>query len=274
MIILGNPVPISVFLGNIEKMSHMHLTYRQPGDGSDGTCDCIGLIIGSIRRSGGSWTGIHGSNYAARYETDGLIDIETVNDLYVGMVVYKFTTDQKDLPARYKKNGSMYNGDMNDYYHVGVVMSVNPLQIYHMTTPTVKIDKSLGKWRRGGRLKKVTGYFGEPIKDSDGGAVIVAELYKMRVTTQSGPLNMRKKATTSSEIVDRIPNGTIIPIFDDSSDMYLTEYKNKKGYVSKAYLTAVTEGDNSSKTVGIFIELPENVASIVLEAMKNAKLKV
>lgn len=32
--------------------------------GDDGFCDCIGLIIGAVERSGGTWTGIHGGEHA------------------------------------------------------------------------------------------------------------------------------------------------------------------------------------------------------------------
>ena len=60
---------------------------REPGDGSDGYCDCIGLIIGAIRRMGLKWTGIHGSNWAARKEVEKLEKINSVNDLSVGDLV-------------------------------------------------------------------------------------------------------------------------------------------------------------------------------------------
>ena len=49
------------------------------------------------------------------------------------------------MPGRYKGDK-----DQNDYFHVGVVLSVYPLRIRHMTTPTVKIDTKLGAWTHHG----------------------------------------------------------------------------------------------------------------------------
>lgn len=32
------------------------------GDGSDGTCDCVGLGIGALRRGGVNYKSLHGTN--------------------------------------------------------------------------------------------------------------------------------------------------------------------------------------------------------------------
>ena len=58
------------FLRGVSAIQAEGPTYHAGGDGSDGTCDCIGLIIGAIRRAGGRWTGTHGSNYAARFAVE------------------------------------------------------------------------------------------------------------------------------------------------------------------------------------------------------------
>lgn len=260
---MGNPVPLDTFLEKMKVIYNSHPAYHQPGDGSGGVCDCIGLIIGSIRRSGGSWTGIHGSNYAARWEIDDPIEIKSVSDLFVGMAVFKYNTDPKDLPAKYKDpKNKYYNGDLRDFYHVGTVISVNPLKIMHMTSPSARIDKDLGKWRYGGKLKKVK---------YDGGGTILVEKFKAKVVVSSGStVNMRKTSNPDSALVTRIPNGTIIPIFDDSTEMYQTQYENKVGYVNSKFLQKIGGGGGE---VGIYIPLPKDVAEVVLNAMKTAKIQ-
>lgn len=45
------------FLRGVDAIAGGKPTYRLGHDGSDGTCDCIGLIIGAIRRAGGTWDG-------------------------------------------------------------------------------------------------------------------------------------------------------------------------------------------------------------------------
>ena len=115
--------------------------------------DCIGLIMGAIRAAGGSWPGLHGSNYAARNETASLSDISSVSALKPGELVYKVRSPGGSgyaLPDRYK-SGS----DLRDYYHVGVVLSVSPLRIRHMSTPGMLIDTKLGNWRRHGWCKRI-----------------------------------------------------------------------------------------------------------------------
>lgn len=262
---MANPVPLDLFIEKVRQIYNSHPTYRQPGDGSDGTCDCIGLIIGAIRRAGGSWTGIHGSNYAARFEVSDLHDINSPSDCYVGMAVFKFNTDQTDLPDRYKnKSSKYYTGDLLDYYHVGVVTNMNPFRIVHMTSPTARVDTQIGKWRKGGHLIKVA---------YDGGGGIVVEKFKAKVVVPEGTstVNLRAKPSTSSALVAQIPKGTILPIFDDSGDMWLTEYNSLEGYVKSTFLQKVEDGGGDDPEVGIFIPLPKSMISDVLEALKKAK---
>ena len=127
---------VQKFLAMIDVIKRLNPAYKQPGDGSNGVCDCIGLIIGALKRMGIKWPGIHGSNYAARYQTVGLAYIESVSQLNLGDAVYKGVnnegigkkpcnggtfTHKYDLPSRYKPGKQYYNKDLLDYYHVGVV---------------------------------------------------------------------------------------------------------------------------------------------------------
>ena len=151
-------IPVSTFLERVEEIAREKPRYRKCGSGKDGTYDCIGLIIGALRRAGATWTGIHGSNYAARKETTDLREIRSASELQPGELVFKHTRPgQKsyDLPARYRKGGSDYNGDLLDYYHVGIVLSASPLRICHVTGTGAELDTSLGKWSHHGWCKKV-----------------------------------------------------------------------------------------------------------------------
>ena len=82
-------VTLEAFLSGVAKIKSEAPTYREGGDGSDGTCDCIGLVIGAIRRAGGGWAGTHGSNYAARFAVDGLFRQVDAADLEPGWLVFK-----------------------------------------------------------------------------------------------------------------------------------------------------------------------------------------
>ena len=43
---------LEAFIAQVEAIAQASPVYRPGGDGSDGTCDCIGLVIGAIRRAG------------------------------------------------------------------------------------------------------------------------------------------------------------------------------------------------------------------------------
>lgn len=144
----ANPF-VAAVLENVQRVTQ----YKLGGDGSrNGECDCIGLIIGAVRLMGKNWDGIHGSNYAARYKTANLAPLTGAGVLAVGNIVYKARGPKEanyDLPVRYDSHP-----DKLDYYHVGVVTSVAPLEITHCTnTPGgIKRDSSPGKWKYYGEL--------------------------------------------------------------------------------------------------------------------------
>lgn len=56
------------------------------------------------------------------------------------------------------------------------------------------------------------------------------------VTTQGGRLNLRAEPSVNADIRARIPNGTVLPLFDKVNDWYLTQYNGIRGYVSGDYI--------------------------------------
>ena len=148
-----NSISLTLFLEKINQIASENPSYRLGGSGTDGTCDCIGLIIGAIRRAGGKWPGLHGSNYTARNEIQDLKTLTDPNVLSVGELVFKHRSPGSagySLPGRYSSSP-----DRNDYYHVGVVLSVRPLRIIHMTAPSVTEDTKLGKWSHHGWCSRI-----------------------------------------------------------------------------------------------------------------------
>ena len=144
----------SAFLAAVDAIAAEHPAYRLGGKAADGTCDCIGLIIGALNRCGAKWPGIHGSNWAARNAMVCLKPVSGVGDLAVGNLVYKAKAPGQAgyrLPDRYAADP-----DRNDYYHVGVVRSISPLRIIHCTSPGgVKTDARLGRWACAGGLRQL-----------------------------------------------------------------------------------------------------------------------
>lgn len=253
---------IQKFLEQVLAIFRKKPTYRQPGDGSDGTCDCIGLIIGAIRRMGLKWTGIHGCNWAARKEFVQLKPIKQLTDLSIGDVVLKAydpNHSKWNLPSRYKQGGSYYNGDMKDYYHAGVVTSTYPLVITHMTSPTVRQDTTetaLKKWTHYGTLKILARAAGEstgtpvetvkpqPVQETPVTATPATPATGKRavVTAESGRyVKMRAQPSTGCRLYDEVPVGAEVTLEQPGETWAKISYGRRKGWYMMAKFLDVKE---------------------------------
>ena len=204
-------------------------SYRLGGDGSDGTCDCIGMPRGSLERGGVTDVrNMGGTNQAARKTIENLREIIGTSDLQLGDVVLK-TRDKDDpnypLPDRYRKGGADYDpkwGETN-FTHIGTVTGVYPLEITHMTSPTAKKDKSISNWKYVGKLPWVTGG-SEPVPE--GYAVVTAK----KVALRTAP-------TTQASVILRVNIGEKVKIeTPPPSDWEYVSYKGKTGYMMKQFL--------------------------------------
>lgn len=216
------------FLDGVFRNINRVRSYRLGGDGSDSTCDCIGLIIGAIRLSGGKWTGTHGSNYSARYEMSSLKKINSIAELNVGDIVYKAKSKGESgwaLPSKYANHK-----DQNDYYHVGVVTSKSPFKIHHCTGVAggIKTDTTLGKWNYFGQLTKIDGTTPVPTPTPD--------IPKGTAMVTGGKLRLRKDASVSSKELMMVNDGEIVELLPDSAEWSHVKYKGVEGYMLSAFL--------------------------------------
>ena len=231
---------VKQFLSKVLIIFNLNPKRRQPGDGSDGYCDCIGLIIGAIRRMGLKWTGIHGSNWAARKEIIGLKKVTSISQLEVGDIVLKGCnpgTSGYALPSRYKKGRTYYNGDLTDYYHAGVVYSLNPFQIRHMSSK-MTIDTKLGKWNYAGKSRQLVeaagGYIPKPIPTSGSQAVLVAP--------SGSTVNLRRTPSLKGALITRIPLGTIVNVVSPGEEWCKVTYDRYTGYMMAEFLDIIGDG--------------------------------
>lgn len=258
---------IEKFLHFIAVIKGLNPAYKQPGDGSNGVCDCIGLIIGAIRRMGLKWFGIHGSNYGARYQTNGLKYISREADLELGDIVYKGcekdgtvkkacnagTLKHKwDLPNRYWQGHQYYNGDMRDYYHVGAVTQVNPLRITHMTSPHMKVDTNLnGGWNYYGKAKPIVNAVTSGEKPADETRPIIKPpentastgTEAIVVSNNGFAVKMREYPSTGCKTWTKLPVGTKVTIVDPGEKWAKINAGKYKGwYMMAEFLDAVGDG--------------------------------
>lgn len=230
------------FVENVAANAARVKKYRLGGDGSDGSCDCIGLIIGAIRLAGEKWTGVHGSNYAARYVLRTL-EKASKTDLAPGDVVFKC---REKGCAGYALPGSYADhADQRDYYHVGVVMAVHPLEILHCTGVEggIKRDGTLGAWSYRGVLKQVT------------------EDTVARVVT-GGKLALRRAPDKSAPLVCRLPNGAQVEELDQAGGWSRVRCGEQEGYSMTEFLVPCQEP--------LSLSLPREAAQMLYQVLKNA----
>lgn len=256
-------VTISKYIHNVAQIYKEQPAYEYGHNGSDGKCDCIGMVKGALERSGSGSSGLSGTNYAARNTIRELKRITSERDLSVGMVVLKARDpgdDGYDLPEKYRKGGPQYNGDLQDYYHIGTVTRTNPLEITHMTSPSAKIDTKLGKWKYYGKLPQVD--YADKADEKQEVTVVIE--YKKVV---GGNLNMRSQPSKESSIITKIPNNANVAVTEHvNSEWSKVVYNAYTGYAMSQYLSD-NEQDDGDK---ISISLSKTNATELYEALKSA----
>ena len=215
------------YLAGVDAIYRENPSYKLGHDGSDGYCDCIGMCKGAIKRGGESPSGLSGTNYAARNTIKNLDKIAGVSSLQLGEVVLKSRNPGEsgyDLPERYRVGGKDYTGDLRDYYHIGTVTNLSPLEITHMTTPHPKKDTKLGKWAWHGNLPQVKG--GEPMP----------EVFATVTAPTGSTVNMRKQPSMSAALVERVPVGSTVEVMEQGELWHHIRWKGKTGYMMCAFL--------------------------------------
>ncbi len=245
-------VALSIFLSYVEEIASEQPAYRLGGKAEDDTCDCIGLIIGALRRAGFRWPGVHGSNWAARTALRTLLPVTSASELCLGDLVFKARkpgANRYALPERYRKDP-----DRNDYYHVGVVTRIQPLEITHCTSPGgIKRDSSLGAWCYRGSLSAV-----EPVGES-AEQTEVCNSPKPTDTPQTGkqtivcistpdgnPLKVRAKPSRNCPLYWKVPNrteGVVLGARDDAPGWARVRFGGVQGWAMTVYLKGITEED-------------------------------
>lgn len=278
-------ISLNAFLSGVEKNAKRIKGYKQPYSGQNGLSDCIGLIIGALELEGQKWGGIHGSNYSQRKRSKNGRFVHSASELKLGDIVYKYykpSSPKYNLPAKYKHGGAYYDGDLNDYYHVGVVTSVNPLTISHCSSGGMHYDHKLGNWGYAAECSLVR-YTDEsqvipvePPKDES-----ILNKYVVDVPDDTS-VNVRARATFHSNILTKLPEGTIVKVTSKIGEWSHVEYSYDKtgtGYVMNKFIregivdvpddTSVNVRSKASTSANKITTLPEGTAVKVLSSTSS-----
>lgn len=257
------------FLSAVDAIQAEAPTYRSGGKAADGTCDCIGLIIGALDRCGAKWPGIHGSNWAARNAMAWMLPVQDAGDLSVGEIVYKAKRPGETgyaLPDRYAKDP-----DRSDYYHVGVVRSVEPLRIVHCTSPGgVVVDTKVGKWAYHGALILIS-------DATDTGEEETVMRTAVVVAESGSTVNLRR--SPGGTLVARIPVGTVVEVVASNGAQWaFVSVDGKNGWMDTSFLrmqegaeTGAADGAVASEDAGdvVTVGIPRAAAERLRDALND-----
>lgn len=226
-------VQLSRFLDEVRAIREERPAYRTGGTGADGTCDCIGMIMGAMYRNGNVEYPMHSSNYAARYMVEQLSPVLNSGSCFTGMIIFKRRGPGDagyDLHERYKAGGRYYTGDEDDYYHVGVVTSLDPFEITHCTSgggvDGIKVDGSTKGWSCGGVLKDVD-------YRKEGAGVS----YKAVVRSKDGnPVKMRKMPQKGALVIGKVAWGTEVEVLEEAEGWCKISLTGNIGYMMSEFL--------------------------------------
>lgn len=215
-------------------------------------CDCIGMVKYGLRKNGVTFK-TTGTNYTMRNQVKNVRKISGASSLQFGDVVFKARSPGDagyDLPAKYQKGGSAYNGDLTDYCHIGVVKSVSPLKIIHMTSPTAKTDTSIGNWKYAAELKDAYISGGSPAPEPEPTPTPepepepTPETHEAVVVSEDGnPVKMRANPSTKCSLYDKLKVGTVVTVVTPGYDWTKIDYGKRKGwYMMTKFLDTIGDG--------------------------------
>ena len=198
------------FLRRLREIEAEQPTYRIGGHAEDGTCDCIGLIRAAAERAGLRWRWVQSSN-EARTLCKSICSVDNgLTPLMLVMKARKQGESGYSLPARYK------TADRLDYYHIGVVVSVEPLDIMHCTNGGIRHDSKIGRWSHAGEAVFLE-------DGADGGAdpqtIPQTQPHTARITAENGkPVKARAKPSRLCRLWWRLPIGTPVTVIRERAD--------------------------------------------------------
>lgn len=206
------------------KMLDEHWAYEW-GAAEKGKVDCAGAFVYAYQQYGKSI--YHGSNRIARTE---IVELLPISEAKPGMAAFKRREPGDKgyaLPDGYKIGREHYNGDLNDYYHIGLVDDDPAWVLNAQSTATgFRRSRITDNWHFVGRLKQVDATEEKPMQ---------------KFVVVGGALKLRKGAGTKYDVIKAIPNGETVEVIEYvDSEWYKVRHGNETGYVMEKYLVPVT----------------------------------
>ena len=196
------------------------------GAAEEGNVDCSGALVWAYRQAG--LRAHHGSNRLARDEAMEMLPLSSARP---GMLAFKARPPDADgyaLPDAYKKGGSRYNGDISDYYHIGVI-DTDTRYVLNAQSPRTGFVRSPIKsgW--------TSVAYARQIDYGDQEDTIVSDIRTATVRASNGStVNMRK--TPGGDLLDRVPVGAVVQVIGESGEWRRIAFAGREGWMMSRFL--------------------------------------
>ena len=190
--------------------------YKSPGSNSERGIDCSGLFVKCFRDQGSSI--YHGSNTIWRKYCSEKGQLKSEAQLLPGMAVFKHKG----------KDTAKYPDGQGDFYHIGMVTQIDPLEIVEASSVSGKVitNTKIGKWTFWGKLKNVN-Y--SKVSTPTG---TTAKVYAPKGRT----VNLRASGSMKARILAKVPIGTTVCVISQGDTWTQIQTGDKSGYMMTIYL--------------------------------------
>lgn len=190
--------------------------------------DCSGAFVNSYRQHGASI--YHGSNRIAREYVVELVHVSEAKPGYAAFKLKKPGESGYALPDEYRNGGNHYNGDLNDYYHIGLIDEDGKNVINAQSTSKGFTRTNLNLWHCAARLKAVS-YDGNEAEEKP-------MVYKATVYAENGyPVKMRKLPSAQSSVILQVPLGATVEVTGEVDTVWAAiDYNGIQGYMMRKFL--------------------------------------
>lgn len=261
------------FAYEVEDIALTVTGYQEGRSGQNGLCDCIGLIMGAMNRLSRISYPIHDTNYFRRYQTNNLRVLKSGETLQVGQILYKARADQSDLDDRYKPGGRYHTPkDMQDYYHVGVITALSPLEITHCTQDGsisgIKRDSSTKGWTHVGEVKGVE--YAADISVGGNEEETMSKTAYVSVPSGTTTANLRERPNKKADLVKRITKGTVVEVLEQADGWSkIQDPTGDRGYMMSEFLKELAYADEDAPEAGEDAQQQAPTSAFELEVLER-----
>lgn len=264
-------IPVASLISDFRRMLDEKWRYSWSA-AEEGCVSCSGAFTWAYRQHGK--TIYQGSNRIAREHVVKLIpttEAIRIGSVRAGMAAIKMRAQGEkgyNLPDAYKPGGDHYNGDLGDYYHIGLVDTDCAHVLNAQSEATGFVSSNLDKtWDCVAYLTDVD-YDGQ---EEEG-------MTQARVT--GGRLKLRQDPSSSAKVLDMIPDGSVVDVIGDSGSWLRVAWAGKTGYCMADYLVMIDPGESPITDIGgqmvtvdgqtVTIKLPMETALQLRDALISA----